>query len=250
MAMNEYYTAIGEYDKALLSSGTYLSLKRAQSGNKIELQTILENANYLLLSLKCLKLNSFKEKLEWLEAIMVTSSQTFRFIFCYERWYVIKLRFYQITGKKNESQQFIKSERKRFVELSDSFALKYKASAHYFNALNYYLENDFKNALTNCNHIINNLENGIEEYLYAKILRVFIYIKQESYDTNEYEIRGLIRLIRKEVIERKNEISILKILAKSPDFEGMEWKNFLNQNKLNFQKDKTLSYYLGNILTK
>lgn len=248
MAMNEFYTATGEYDKALISSSTYLNLKRAQSGNNIELQTVLENANFLLLSLKCAKLFNFSEKLEWLETIMNSSTQPFRFLFCYERWYVIKLRYSQINHTAQESEHFMRKESGRFRKNIHSFSLKYMASAYYFNALNNYLTNDFKGSLINCNQIINNLDNGLEEFLYARLLRIFIYVKQENYFTIDFECRSLIRLMQREVLSRQNELSILKAIQKSPDFESKVWKQFLIKNQHQFNKDKTLNYYLGGVL--
>ena len=248
MAMNEYYTAIGEYDKALISSSTYLNLKRMQTGNNIELQTVLENANYLLLSLKCTKLFNFSEKLEWLEAIMNSSTQPFRFLFCYERWYVIKLRYSQLNHTTQESEHFMLKENTRFTKNINSFSFKYRASAYYFNALNNYLVKDFKSALHNCNQIINNLDNGLEEFLYARLLRIFIYVNQENYFTIDFECRSLTRLMQKEVLSRQNELSILKTIQKSPDFGSKAWKQFLAKNKNEFTKDKTLNYYLSDVL--
>lgn len=248
MSMNEYYTATGMYDKALQSSLTYLNLKRAQSGNKIELQTILENANYLLLSLKCFKLNNFSEKLEWLEATMNSATQPYRFLFCYERWYVIKLRYVQLYQTTRLAAEFIANENKRFDKQINSFSLKYKASAYYFNALNHYLNRDYKNALINCNYIINTLDNGLEEFLYAKLLRVFIYVQQQNYFPIDFECRGLIRLMREEVLSRQHELSILKIIQKTPDTNDKAWKTFLKENKTEFSKDTTLNYYLNGLL--
>jgi len=248
MAINEYYTAIAEYDKALISSTIYLDLKRGQYTNKIELQTILENTNYLLLSLKCGKLTEFNEKLKWLETIMNSSTQAFRFLFCYERWYVIKLRYSQLNHTTHESDHFMRKESSRFKKHINSFSLKYMASAYYFNALNNYLTKDFKASLLNCNQIINNLDNGLEEFLYARLLRIFIYIKQENYFTIDFECRNLIRLMQKEVLSRQNELSILKMIQKSPDFESKVWKQFIAKNKNEFSKDKTLNYYLRGVL--
>jgi hypothetical protein len=248
MAMNEYYTAIGAYDKALISSSTYLNLKRSQSGNNIELQTVLENASYLLLSLKCAKLFNFSEKLEWLETIMNSSTQPFRFLFCYERWYVIKLRYSQLIHTTQASEQFMLKENSRFKKHVNSFSLKYKASAYYFNALSNYLAKDFKSALHNCNQLINNLDNGLEEFLYARLLRIFIYVNQENYFTIDFECRSLTRLMQKEVLSRQNELRILKAIQKSPDFSSKDWKQFLAKSKSEFTKDKTLTYYLSGVL--
>jgi hypothetical protein len=248
MTLNEYYTAIGEYDKALTSSRTYLSLKRTPSRNTVELQTILENANYLILSLKCFIFRDFDKKLQWLESVMQGSSQPFRYMFCFERWYVIKLRQYQILGTTADANNFITKESVRFNKQIDSFSSKYKASAYYFIALNHYLQKDYKNALRSCNQIINKLDPALEEFLYAKLLRVFVYIQQANNDNIEPECRSLMRLMQKEVLSRQNEISILKAIQKSHDIKSSTWRQFLLKNTLKFSKDRTLQYYLNGVL--
>jgi hypothetical protein len=139
-------------------------------------------------------------------------------------------------------------ENSRFKKHVNSFSLKYKASAYYFNALSNYLAKDFKSALHNCNQLINNLDNGLEEFLYARLLRIFIYVNQENYFTIDFECRSLTRLMQKEVLSRQNELRILKAIQKSPDFSSKDWKQFLAKSKSEFTKDKTLTYYLSGVL--
>lgn len=248
MTMNEYYSAIGEYEKALVSSTTYLNIKRGKNGNKVELQTILENANYLLLSMKCLKFENFKPKLQWYEDIMNSSTQPYRFLFCYERWYVIKLRYSQLMGKKNESIEFIQHESNRFNQLNASFSLKYKAAAYYFNAMSHYINNDYKSALRDCNHIINNIEPEIEEYLYARILRLFIFIQQKNYTPLEHDTRNLKRTLKQEITTRKNELKLVDYIEKEQSCTGKIWKQFIESHIEIFRSDKNFSYYLELII--
>jgi hypothetical protein len=248
MAKNEYYTAIGEYQKALLSSKTYIEIKEIKNGKSTELQTILEVANYLLLSLKCYKYDMFEAKLNWLEETMGSFNQTYHFLFCYERWYLIKLRYIQVNKSKNDSILFIQKESKRFKELNSSFTLKYKAAAYYFNALSFYSIGDYKKSNENCNHIINSIDPAIEEYLYARILRILLFIKQQNFIPLEHDARNLIRMLKTEITTRKNELKLIKHLQKSQQLGDLEWHKFIRNNFKQFKADKTLHYYLGKVL--
>ncbi len=248
MSWNEYYTAVGEYEKALTTSKLFLEINRAKKVNTVELQTILEQASYLLLSLKCFKLVEFNPKLNWLETIMNSSTQDYRFLFCYERWYVIKLRYNQLFENKSNEQKFIETEQTRFKTYSPNFSIKYKAAAFYFNAISYYLNGDYKSALFNCNKIINEVNSNIEEYLYARIVRLLIFDKTDNSNLIEYDARNLIRLIKSEMSIRNNELKIVQYLQKNLTVNDTSFNKWMRANSKDFINDKNFIYYLGSII--
>lgn len=197
MAMSEYYSAILKYDTALTFSKNYLQIKRGSKGNKVELQTLLEMGNYLLLSLKCNHLKDFEKDLSMLEGLMKTISQNYRYAFCYERWYLIKLKWFHLNKKSNEALQFIKEQRNSYDQNRPLFSMKYSASIYYFMAKHYFNTNYLKDSLRFLNMILNEIDTRVEEFLYAKILKVFIYIKSKEFLYLDSEIRSIYNYLKK-----------------------------------------------------
>lgn len=197
MAMSEYYSAILKYDTALTFSKNYLQIKRGSKGNKVELQTLLEMGNYLLLSLKCNYLKDFENDLSTLESLMKTISQNYRYAFCYERWYLIKLKWFHLHKKSNEALQFIKEQHKSYNQNRPLFSMKYSASIYYFMAKHYFNTNHLKESLRFLNRILNEIDSRVEEFLYAKMLKLFIYIKLKEFFYIDSEIRSILNYLKK-----------------------------------------------------
>jgi hypothetical protein len=244
MAMSEYYSAIFKYDSALAFSKNYLQIKRGSKGNKVELQTLLEMGNYLLLSLKCNNLGDFEKDLFTLENLMTTISQNYRYAFCYERWYLIKLKWFHLNKKSNEALQFIKAQNKTYHQNRPLFSMKYSASIYYFTAKHYFNTNSLKESLRFLNMIINEIDSRVEEFLYAKILKLFIYIQSKEFFYIETETRSILNYIKKSGKGYELELYVIKYLNTNHPIDRKTKQDFKKQIQELEKSNYRSTYYI------
>ncbi len=231
MAMTEYYSAVLNYNKALSYAKNYLLIKRGSKGNKVELQTLLEMGNYLLLSLKCNYLLDFENDLAVLENLMSQISQNYRFAFCYERWYLIKLKWFHTQNKSSEAIVFIEEQKPSLIKNSEYFSTKYTASIYYFTAKHYFNTNNYKESLFFLNKIVNEIDKRVEEFLYAKILKLFIHVKNKEFIYIEPEARSIQNYLKKRGAGYELETFVTKFINLHYEFDAKSQLKFKTQIK-------------------
>jgi len=244
MAMNEYYSAIGDYEKAINFSGKYLTINRAKKSNAIEVQTLLEIGNYLLLCLKCKRLNNFEKDLIEFTNIMEKTTQHYRYIFCYERWYLLKLKYFHLIKNTQLATLFINEQQLEFDKLIIGFSNKSKAACLYFLAKNYYNANDSKKSLHYCNKIINEIDNKVEEFLYAKLLKLLIYKNEEELQLIDSEARSIINLLKRAGNNRLAEYYLANFIKSNPLASIKEWKIFFEEKIAKVTQKENFYYYI------
>ena len=83
------------------------------------------------------------------------------------------------------------------TRVSNDFSMKAKIMLWYFTAYNNYAMQDYRAALKMIQRIMNNTNDEMEEYSFAKLLLMFIHYDLKNYELLEYQVRSYHRLMEK-----------------------------------------------------
>ncbi|HMK02590.1 MAG TPA: hypothetical protein VK489_00280 [Ferruginibacter sp.] len=198
MGLCDYYMAIGRPEKAFETSKVYLELrKNAGSSDKIDATAIAENLQHLWLCIRSGIYEEFEDNIEKFKVLLSTIKNQQKFMIGYERWYNYSFIYYIRRGQFTRAQEFLDSEKKTMARISNEFSMKAKIMLWYFTAYNHYAMKDHKAALKMIQRIMNNANEEMEEYSFAKLLLMFIHYDLKNYELLEYQVRSYQRLLQK-----------------------------------------------------
>lgn len=196
MGLCDYYMAIGKPGKAFEISKVHLDLSAGRS-DKIDTTTISEHAQHLWLCIRSGIYEGFDENINKFKTLLGTMRNKQKFMMGYERWYNYSFIFYNRTGQFTRAVAFLDSEKAIMAKTGNDFSMKAKIMLWYFTAYNNYAMKDQRAALKMIQRIMNNTNDGMEEYSFAKLLLMFIHYDLKNYELLEYQVRSYQRLMRK-----------------------------------------------------
>ncbi len=209
MGLCDYYTAIGEPEKAILHSKTYLNLRQAAVSDKIDTTTLSEHAGHIWLCLRSGILEGVEDNLQKFKAMIEPIRNRQKFMMGYERWHNYTFIFLIRKNEYEKALAFVESEMKTMPGYQEDFSFKAKTLHWYFTAYLHFLRKDFTPALKWVQEIQSQANDGIEEFHFSKLLIMFIHYDLKNYELVGYQVRSYARLIAKTKRQYKCESLIL-----------------------------------------
>jgi len=197
LGLCDYYMAVGEPKKAFETSKKYLELGKSGTGDRTDTTTISENAQHLWLCIRSGIYMEFEEHINDFKKMLDTIRNQQKYMMGYERWYNYSFIYFIRRGQFEEATEFINSEKNAMAKLGNQFSMKAKIMLWYFTAYHHYATKDYRSALKMIQQIINNTNDKIEEYSFAKLLLMFIHYELKNYELLEYQVRSYRRLMQK-----------------------------------------------------
>jgi hypothetical protein len=196
MGLCDYYMAIGKPEKAFETSKVYLELRSSHS-DKIDTTTIAEHLQHLWLCIRSGIYKGFEENINKFKILLDTIRNQQKFLMGYERWYNYSFIYYNRKGEFTKALEFLASEKTTINKVGDNFSMKAKITLWYFTAYNCYALKDYRAALKMIQRILNNTNEGLEEFIFAKLLLMFIHYDLKNYELLDYQVRSYQRLMHK-----------------------------------------------------
>ncbi|MEO5781839.1 MAG: hypothetical protein ABIQ07_01125 [Ginsengibacter sp.] len=197
MGLCDYYMAIGKPEKAFETSKTYLYLRKNAGSDKIDTTTISEHLEHLGLCVRSGIYEGFEESLHKFKKLIDPIRNKQKFMMGYERWYNYSFIYFNRTGQFTKAQKFLDSEKETMSKVSNDFSMKAKIMLWYFTAYNNYAMKDHRAALKLIQRIMNDTNDEMEEFIFAKLLMMFIHYSLKNYELLEYQVRSYHRLMHK-----------------------------------------------------
>jgi hypothetical protein len=198
MGLCDYYMAIGKPEKAFETSKVYLDLrKNARDHDKIDPTTISEHLQHLWLCLRSGIYEGFEENISKFKTLLDTIRNQQKFMMGYERWYNYSFIYHNRRGQFAKALEFVDSEKATIARLGKDFSIKGKTMLWYFTAYNHYALKNYRAAIKMIQKIINNTNDELEEFSFAKLLLMFIHYELKNYELLEYQVRSYHRLMQK-----------------------------------------------------
>ena len=196
MGLCDYYMAIGKPEKAFETSKVYLELSAGHS-DKTDTTTIAEQLQHLWLCIRSGIYKGFEENINKFKTLLDTIRNQQKFLMGYERWYDYSFIYYNRRGEFTKALEFLDSEKTTMAKVGNNFSMKAKIMLWYFTAYNSYVMKDYRSALKTIQRIMNNTNEGMEEFSFAKLLLMFIHYDLKNYELLEYQVRSYHRLMQK-----------------------------------------------------
>jgi len=198
MGLCDYYMAVGKPEKAFETSKQYLSLRMNAGGSdKIDTTTIAEHLQHIWLCIRSGIYEGFEENISKFKILLDTILNKQKFMMGYERWYNYSFIYYNRRGQFEKGIAFMESEKTTMAKVGNDFSMKAKIMLWYFTAYNNYARKDYKAALKIIQRIINNANDEVEEFSFAKLLLMFIHYELKNYELLEYQVRAAERAMKK-----------------------------------------------------
>jgi hypothetical protein len=198
MGLCDYYMAIGKPLKAFETSRTYLQLRKNAGGSdKMDTTAIAEHLQHLWLCVRSGIYVEFEDNINKFRELLFTIKNQQKFMMGYERWYNYSFIYYNRRGQFSKALEFIDSEKKTMARISNEFSMKARVMLWYFTAYNHYALMDHKAALKMIQKIMNNANEEMEEFSFARLLLMFIHYDLKNYELLEYQLRSYQRLMQK-----------------------------------------------------
>lgn len=198
MGLCDYYMAIGEPEKAFETSKIYLELRNTtERSDKIDTTTIAEHLQHLWLCIRGGIYEGFEENINNFKTLLDKIRNQQKFLMGYERWYIYSFIYYNRTGQFTKALEFFNSEKTTMLRVGEDFSMKARITLWYFTAYNNYALKDYKAALKMIQTIMNNTNDGMEEFSFTKLLLMFIHYDLNNYGLLEYQVRSYYRLMQK-----------------------------------------------------
>ncbi len=196
MGLCDYYMAIGKPEKAFETSKVYLELRTSHS-DKIDTTTIAEYLQHLWLCIRSGIYKGFEENINKFKTLIDKIHNQQKFLMGYERWYNYSFIYYNRRGEFTKALEFLMLEKTTMDRVGNNFSMKAKIMLWYFTAYNNYAIKDYRAALKMIQKIMNNTNEGMEEFSFAKLLLMFIHYDLKNYELLEYQVRSYLRLMHK-----------------------------------------------------
>ncbi|HMI78475.1 MAG TPA: hypothetical protein VK484_06755 [Ferruginibacter sp.] len=198
MGLCDYYMAIGKPGKAFEISKTFLETRKNAGGaEKIDSGILTEHLQHLWLSVRSGIYESFEENINKFKTLIDPIRNQQKFMMGYERWYNYSFIYYNRRGQFSKALEFLDSEKKTMARVSNEFSMKSRIMLWYFTAYNHYAMKEHKAALKMIQKIMNNANEEMEEFSFAKLLLMFIHYDLKNYELLEYQVRSYQRLLQK-----------------------------------------------------
>lgn len=198
MGLCDYYMAIGKPRKAFELSKTYLEVRKNAGGaDKIDTGILTEHLQHLWLCVRSGIYEGFEENISKFKALIDPIRNQQKFLMGYERWYNYSFIYYNRRGEFTKAQEFLVSEKTTMARVGNNFSMKAKIMLWYFTAYNNYAMKDYRAALKMIQTIMNNTNEGMEEFSFAKLLLMFIHYNLKNYELLDYQVRSYYRLMQK-----------------------------------------------------
>jgi hypothetical protein len=192
----DYYLAIGQPKKAFETSKVYLELRKNAGGNdKLDLQTLNEYLQHIVISIRSGVYENFESDMMEYKAMIDTIRNRKKYFMAYEKWYNLVLIYYNRTGQFEQGASFREKEQKKNPGLEKNFSMKSKITLWYFTAYNQFSLREFKTALKWIQKIMNEANDMVEEFSFAKLLLMFIHYDLGNYELLEYQVRSAQRMM-------------------------------------------------------
>ena len=180
------------------TSKIYLELRTTTDrSDKIDTTTISEHLQHLWLCIRSGIYIGFEENINKFKTFLNTIRNQQKFIMGYERWYIYSFIYYNRTGQFTKALEFLNSEKTTMSRVGDDFSMKAGITLCYFTAYNNYALKDYKAALKMVQRIMNNTNDEMEEFSFAKLQLMFIHYDLKNYELLEYQVRSYLRLMHK-----------------------------------------------------
>jgi hypothetical protein len=198
LGLCDYYMATGKPLKAFTISKTYLEIrKNAGSAEKIDSGILTEHLQHLWLSVRSGIYDGFEENISKFKTLIDPIRNKQKFIIGYERWYNYSFIYYNRSGQFDKALAFQAGEKAVMNRVGNDFSMKAKIMLWYFTAYNNYVMKDYRSALRMIQRIMNNTNDEMEEFSFAKLLLMFIHYDLKNHELLEYQVRSYYRLMHK-----------------------------------------------------
>jgi hypothetical protein len=197
LGLCDYYMAIGEPEKAFETSKKYLELGKTGTGDRTDTTAISENAQHLWLCIRSGIYGDFEERINDFKKMLDSIRNQQKYMMGYERWYNYSFIYHIRRGQFEKAAGFLNSEKQTVSKLENQFSMKAKIMLWYFTAYHHYATKDNRSALKMIQKIINNTNDRMEEFSFAKLLLMFIHFDLKNYELLEYQVRSYRRLMQK-----------------------------------------------------
>jgi len=194
LALCDYYLAVGEPKKAFETSKIYLELrKNAGSNDKLDTLTINEYFQHSVICVRSGFFEGFEENMKLYKSLVDTVHNKEKYFIAYERWYLYQFIYYNRTGQFEVGVAFTKNVQK----METNFSMRSKITLWYFIAYSCYATMEYKKSLQYIQRILNEQNNDLEEFVFAKLLMMIIHYELKNYELLEYQIRSALRFMEK-----------------------------------------------------
>ena len=198
MALCDYYMATGQLKKAFDTSTIYLELRKsAGRTNKVETQTISEYGQHLWLCVRSGFYAGFEENLAKYKSFIDEIHDKDKYAVAYERWFNYIFIYYNRIGDFTRAADFLNMHKAQYAGLEKIISMKSKITLWYFTAYNFYALQDYKRSLRLLQKIMNGLNQDVEEFIFSKLLMMFIHYDLQNFELLEYQVRSAQRLMEK-----------------------------------------------------
>jgi hypothetical protein len=198
MGLCDYYMAIGKPREAFRISKTYLEMRKNAGGaDKLDAGILTEHLQHLWLCVRSGIYEGFEENLSKFKALIDPIRNQQKFIIGYERWYNYSFIYYNCTGQFDKALEFLAREKPVMIIVENDFSMKAKIMLWYFQAYNQYVMKDYRSALKMIQRIMNNTNDEMEEFSFAKLLLMFIHYNLKNHELLEYQVRSYYRFMLK-----------------------------------------------------
>ncbi|MEO6453779.1 MAG: hypothetical protein ABIN97_06910 [Ginsengibacter sp.] len=193
----DYYLATGQPKKAFETSKIYLELrKNAGRNDKLEMLTLNEYLQHSVICIRSGIYEGFEENMIRFKSLIDTIRNKEKYFIAYEKWYNCQFIYYNRTGQFEDGAAFAESEYKK-EPVEKNFSMKAKITLWYFIAYNCYARHQYKKSLQYIQQIMNQPDNDLEEFIFAKLLLMYIHYELKNYELLEYQIRSAQRFMEK-----------------------------------------------------
>jgi hypothetical protein len=214
LTLCDYYMATGQPKKAFETSKIYLELRKNAGGNdKLDLQTLNEYLQHIILSVRSGYFEGFEDNMLYYKTLLDTIRNKEKYFIGYEKWYNCVLIYYNRTGQFEQGASFFEKENKDGL-VEDNFSMKAKITLWYFWAYNLYARQQYKKSLQYIQRIMNQANTELDEYSYAKLLLMFIHYDLKNYELLEYQVRSAQRFLEKQERLYQSEILMFDFFKK------------------------------------
>ncbi|MEO5948439.1 MAG: hypothetical protein ABIP79_16600 [Chitinophagaceae bacterium] len=214
LTLCDYYMATGQPQKAFETSKIYLELrKNAGSNDKLDLQTLNEYLQHIILSVRSGYFEGFEDNMLYYKTLLDTIRNKEKYYIGYEKWYNCVLIYYNRTGRFEQGAAFVENENK-YGLVEDNFSMKSKITLWYLLAYNLYARQQYKKSLQYIQRIMNQANTELDEYSYAKLLLMFIHYDLKNYELLEYQVRSAQRFLEKQERLYQSEILMFDFFKK------------------------------------
>jgi hypothetical protein len=199
IALCDYYLAIGQPKKAFETSKIYLELrKNAGSNDKLELATLNEYFQHSVICIRSGFFEGFEENMIKYKSLINTIRNKEKYFIAYEKWYNNQVIYFNRTGEFEAGAAFAEEEQNKKEPIEHNFSMKARITMWYFMAYNCYARQQYKKSLQYIQRIMNQPHNVSDEFIFAKLLMMFIHYELKNYELLEYQTRSAQRMMEKQ----------------------------------------------------